>query len=92
VTFKQTGFRHGLLRAADQACGRSGDISPQTLPLHSTAIRGSSRAFPAGRDGIAPGYACISTVESDPSGSWGGNETISVGAETSHRGFIHAAL
>jgi hypothetical protein len=60
--------------------------------LHSPAIHASSRAFPAGRDGIAPGYACISTVESDPSGSWGGNETISVGAETSHRGFIHAAL
>src|SRR5208282_797936 len=59
--------------------------SPLTIPtrrLHSPPIRASSRAFPAGGDGIAPGYACISVVEMRPTaGCPGGSE-----AETSHRG------
>jgi small subunit ribosomal protein S6 len=37
-----------------------------TSALHSVAIRASSRAFPAGGDGIAPGYACISIMEMRP--------------------------
>jgi hypothetical protein len=43
-------------------------------PLHSLAIRASSRAFPAGCDGIAPGYACISTLEMRPMTVEGGDK------------------
>jgi hypothetical protein len=46
----------------------------KTPALHSPAIRASSRAFPAGRDGIAPGYACISALEMRPMTVVGGDK------------------
>lgn len=63
VTFKDDGFR--------QNCPRSGRLPHLSHPtaalrvfsknpsLHPPPIRASSRAFPAGGDGIAPGYVRI---------------------------------
>ena len=50
-----------------QACGHTGGVRAlQDKQLHSRPIRASSRAFPAGGDGIAPGYARMSIVDMRP--------------------------
>jgi small subunit ribosomal protein S6 len=47
------GLPHGIVPSRDKE-------------LHSLPIHASSRAFPAGGDGIAPGYACMSIVDMRP--------------------------
>ena len=60
------GQKDGLARHDDSTIAQIATRDDRRRPLHRAPIRASSRAFPAGGEGIDPGYAHRSIPERGP--------------------------